>query len=73
MPVLLLYGEHDWSRPEEREANQRAIPGAQMAIVKDAGHFLSLDAPEAVIQHILNFSSFKEEGGTGVAAKDAER
>ncbi len=73
VPVLLLYGEHDWSRPEEREANQRAIPGAQMAIVKDAGHFLSLDAHEAVIQHILNFSSFKEEGGTGVAAKDAER
>jgi len=28
VPVLLVYGDHDWSRPEEREANQRAIPGA---------------------------------------------
>jgi len=62
VPVLLIYGEHDWSHPEERETNQRAIPGAQMIIVKDAGHFLSLDAPEAVLQHILNFSHAGEEG-----------
>jgi pimeloyl-ACP methyl ester carboxylesterase len=62
IPVLLVYGEGDWSRPDEREANQRAIPGAQMIIVKDAGHFLSLDMPEALIQHILNFSHAKKEG-----------
>ncbi len=62
VPVLLIYGEHDWSHPEERETNQRAIPGAQMIIVKDAGHFLSLDAPEAVLQHTLNFSHAGEEG-----------
>lgn len=56
VPVLLIYGEADWSRPEERAANQRAIPGATMTIVKDGGHFLSLEAPEAVIQLILRFS-----------------
>ena len=33
-----------------------------MTIVKDAGHFLSLDAPDALIQHILNFSQAKGEG-----------
>ena len=33
-----------------------------MTIVKDAGHFLSLDAPDALIQHILNFSHAKKEG-----------
>ena len=53
VPVLLVYGDHDWSRPEEREANQRAIPRAKMTIVKDAGHFLALDAPEALAQLIL--------------------
>ena len=53
VPVLLVYGDHDWSHPEEREANQRVIPGAQMTIVKDAGHFLALDAPEALPQLIL--------------------
>ncbi len=62
VPVMLVYGERDWSRPDEREANHRAIPGAQMTIVKDAGHFLSLDAPDALIQHILNFSHAKKEG-----------
>ena len=66
IPVLLVYGEGDWSRPDEREANRRAIPGAEMAIVKDAGHFLSLDAPEAVIQNILNFTQArKSEAGEG--------
>ncbi len=56
VPVLLVYGDHDWSRPEEREANQRAIPGARMTTVKDAGHFLCLDAPEELTQIILNFA-----------------
>lgn len=64
VPVLLVYGEGDWSRPDEREANHRAIPGAQMTIVKDASHFLSLDAPDALIQHILNFSHARQEGVT---------
>jgi pimeloyl-ACP methyl ester carboxylesterase len=62
VPVLLVYGEGDWSRPDEREANRRAIPGVEMAIVKDAGHFLSLDAPEAAIHNILNFTQAKGEG-----------
>jgi len=57
LPVQLVYGDHDWSRPEERDANKRAIPGAQMTIVKDAGHFLALDAPEALIQLILQAPS----------------
>jgi pimeloyl-ACP methyl ester carboxylesterase len=64
VPVLLVYGEGDWSRPDEREANHRAILGAQMTIVKDAGHFLSLDAPDALIEHILNFSHARQEGVT---------
>ena len=64
VPVLLVYGEGDWSRLDEREANHRAILGAQMTIVKDAGHFLSLDAPDALIEHILNFSHARQEGVT---------
>jgi pimeloyl-ACP methyl ester carboxylesterase len=49
-PVLLLYGESDWSRKAEREANAHAIPGAQMQVVPEAGHFLSLEAPAEVIR-----------------------
>lgn len=54
-PVLLLYGEHDWSRAEEREANRRDIPGAELRVVPGAGHFLSLDAPDAVVRAITEF------------------
>lgn len=52
LPALLVYGDHDWSHPEEREANQQAIPGAKMTSMKGAGHFMSLDAPEALTQLI---------------------
>lgn len=56
VPVLLIYGDHDWSYADEREANRRAIPEAEMTIVKDAGHFLTLDAPEALAQLVLDFA-----------------
>ncbi len=55
IPVLVVYGEHDWSRPDEREANHKIIPGSTMKIVSDAGHFLSLDAPGPLTQLILTF------------------
>ena len=43
--VLLLYGQYDWSRPSERDAIG-VVRGAQSRTVMDAGHFLSLDAPD---------------------------
>jgi pimeloyl-ACP methyl ester carboxylesterase len=55
LPVLLLYGDHDWSRPAERAANARDIPGARMVTVEHAGHFMPLDRPDAVIDHIRSF------------------
>lgn len=53
-PTLVLYGDHDWSHDDERAANARAIPGAELRVVRDAGHFLSLDAPDAVVAAILD-------------------
>ncbi|HXE85029.1 MAG TPA: alpha/beta hydrolase [Gemmatimonadales bacterium] len=57
LPVLLLYGDHDWSRDAEREADHRAIPGSRMRIVKDAGHFLALDAPDAFVQAVVELDA----------------
>jgi pimeloyl-ACP methyl ester carboxylesterase len=54
VPVLLLYGDHDWSRDAERETDHRAIPGSRMRVVKDAGHFLALDAPGAFVQAVVD-------------------
>jgi pimeloyl-ACP methyl ester carboxylesterase len=59
IPVLLVYGDHDWSRPDEREANHKIIPGSEIKTVGGAGHFLSLDAPGPLTQLILTFSRAK--------------
>ncbi len=56
IPALLLYGDHDWSRPGEREANLKDIPGAKMTTVKDSGHFMSVDAPADVTRAILEMA-----------------
>ena len=49
VPVTLVYGDNDWSTPEEREQNNRDIPNSTIKIIKDGGHFLSLDRPNEVI------------------------
>jgi pimeloyl-ACP methyl ester carboxylesterase len=56
LPVLLLYGEHDWSRPDERAETARRIPGAESHTVRSGGHFLSYDVPEDVIASVLEFA-----------------
>jgi pimeloyl-ACP methyl ester carboxylesterase len=56
LPVLLLYGDHDWSRVQEREETARRIRGAELRTVTGAGHFLSLDAPADVIEQVVEFS-----------------
>jgi pimeloyl-ACP methyl ester carboxylesterase len=44
-------------RPLERwQLTVQQIPGARMVTVKDAGHFLPLDQPDAVVQQIGAFS-----------------
>lgn len=56
LPVLLVYGDHDWSRVPEREADRQAIPGAELRTVKDAGHFLALDAPDDLVRAVQDFT-----------------
>ena len=56
VPVLLVYGEHDWSRVPERDSNHTAIPGAEMETVRGAGHLLSLDRPDAMIAAVRRFA-----------------
>jgi pimeloyl-ACP methyl ester carboxylesterase len=56
VPVLLVYGDRDWSRESERRATLEQIPGARMEFVRDGGHFLSLDRPQEVIRLIRDFA-----------------
>jgi len=43
VPVHLIYGEQDWSRPSDRQANKRLLPLAEFTEVAGAGHFMALE------------------------------
>jgi pimeloyl-ACP methyl ester carboxylesterase len=45
-PVHLIYGEKDWSRPSDRQANRRQLPAAEFTQVPGAGHFITLERPD---------------------------
>lgn len=52
-PVHLIYGEKDWSRTVDRQANRQLLPKAQFTQVPDAGHFIALERPD-VPADVLN-------------------
>jgi pimeloyl-ACP methyl ester carboxylesterase len=53
VPVTLIYGSDDWSRPEERVRNREAIRGAALFTIDQAGHFTALEKPAEVAALIL--------------------
>jgi pimeloyl-ACP methyl ester carboxylesterase len=53
VPVSLVYGDHDWSYPEERVSNHKLIPNSRYTTLENTGHFSCLDSPEAVTKTIL--------------------
>lgn len=52
-PVHFIYGEKDWSRPSDRQANRRQLPNAEFTEVPNAGHFIALERPD-VPANVLN-------------------
>jgi pimeloyl-ACP methyl ester carboxylesterase len=55
-PVLLIWGERDWSRPAERTRTASLIPGVVVKVVPGAGHFLPLDKPDELSALICDFA-----------------
>jgi pimeloyl-ACP methyl ester carboxylesterase len=54
IPVILVYGDSDWSRETERLANHEKIKQSQLITLESTGHFSSLDSPDRVIKIILD-------------------
>lgn len=52
-PVHLVYGEKDWSRVSDREANKKLLPNADFTQVPGAGHFIALERPDVLVD-LLN-------------------
>jgi pimeloyl-ACP methyl ester carboxylesterase len=42
-PIHLIYGDQDWSRKSDRQANRQLLPAAEFTEVAGAGHFLTLE------------------------------
>ena len=54
--MLVVYGDQDWSREDERQRTVEAIPGAKLETVPSGGHFLSLDQPQRLAKLIMGFA-----------------
>jgi pimeloyl-ACP methyl ester carboxylesterase len=52
-PVQLIYGEKDWSRPSDRQANRHLLPAAEFTEVRGVSHFIALERPD-VPAELLN-------------------
>ncbi|MEV7735385.1 alpha/beta hydrolase [Streptomyces sp. NPDC088921] len=52
-PIHFVYGEKDWSRPSDRQANKNLLPAADFTQVPGAGHFIALERPD-VLAGLLN-------------------
>ena len=70
LPVLVIYGDQDWSRQEERRRTVQAIPGAKVETVADAGHFLSIDQPERLAELIKSFTGAEASQTTKLGPDD---
>jgi pimeloyl-ACP methyl ester carboxylesterase len=56
-PVTWIYGDHDWSRIPEREANLSLLPGARSISLPHTGHFAALEQPGRVAEILLDNTS----------------
>jgi pimeloyl-ACP methyl ester carboxylesterase len=53
VPVLLVYGDRDWSQTAERERTRARIPNVVMKTIEGGGHFLPLDRPQELLDLLV--------------------
>jgi pimeloyl-ACP methyl ester carboxylesterase len=52
-PVTLIYGDSDWSRPDERERTRALLANARMFTLENTGHFSAVENPAELARIIL--------------------
>jgi len=52
-PITLVYGDQDWSRGSERDANLAMLGGAESISLRNTGHFAALEQPARVAEILL--------------------
>jgi pimeloyl-ACP methyl ester carboxylesterase len=53
--MLIMVGDRDFVRVEHAVEAFRCIPGAELTVIPDAGHFTLYSEPERVIPAVLHF------------------
>jgi pimeloyl-ACP methyl ester carboxylesterase/mannose-6-phosphate isomerase-like protein (cupin superfamily) len=68
VPTLVIWGAADRIYPPEHgEAFAKAIPGARLVTIPEAGHLPQLEAPEALLGAVLDFTRMTQIRITGPA------
>jgi pimeloyl-ACP methyl ester carboxylesterase len=65
VPVTLVYGDHDWSHPREREANVTLLRSARSISLHDGGHFTALEQPDRVAEILLEHADSSSSSAPG--------
>lgn len=63
-PVTLVYGDRDWSRPDERAANRARIKDAKLVTLPGTRHIVSLEKPDAFVRILLETLPAARQHGT---------
>ena len=62
VPVLVAWGEEDgWLNPSQAPRLQEQIPGSELELIQEAGHFVQEDAPEEIAKVLAGFFSGDRE------------
>ena len=56
-PVTLIYGDSDWSRPNERERTRALLANVRVVTLKDSAHFSAVENPSELARIILGSST----------------
>ena len=54
VPVTLVYGENDWSKPQERAETARLVSGSHAVTLPETGHFSALERPGDIARIVAN-------------------
>jgi pimeloyl-ACP methyl ester carboxylesterase len=53
VPVTLIYGDHDWSKPHERDEVAQLVQGSRRITLTQSGHFGSLEHPDEIANIVI--------------------
>ncbi len=57
VPVTFVYGDHDWSTPQERTETVGLVSGSNLITLRETGHFSALERPKDIASIVADVSA----------------